>query len=114
MTNVLANIFGTSPVGPLEKHIEIAFRCAKRLRPFFAAAVAGDWDEAAEIREQIEALENEADDLKKKLRLHLPKSLFMPVPREDLMVFYFTQTRGGQTLREFIRLVFARLVGRGG
>ena len=42
MANVLANIFGASPVKPLEKHIGIAHRCAKKLGPFFAAAVAGD------------------------------------------------------------------------
>ena len=35
MANVLANIFGSSPVGPLEKHMDIAYRCAKKLRPFF-------------------------------------------------------------------------------
>jgi hypothetical protein len=38
MANVLANIFGASPVMPLEKHIEIAHRCARKLRPFFSAA----------------------------------------------------------------------------
>ena len=86
MANVLANIFGASPVMPLEKHIEIAHRCAKKLRPFFAAAISGDWEAAASTRSEIEALEHEADDLKKKIRLNLPKSLFMPVPREDLLV----------------------------
>jgi predicted phosphate transport protein (TIGR00153 family) len=108
MTNVLANIFGTSPVGPLEKHIDIAFRCAKKLRPFFAAAVAGDWDEAAEIREQIEALENEADDLKKKLRLHLPKSLFMPVPREDLLELLLVQDKIANRARDCSGIVLGR------
>ena len=85
MGNVLANIFGASPVMPLEKHIEIAHRCARKLRPFFSAAVSGDWEKAQEVRNEIEALEQEADDLKKKIRLNLPKSLFMPVPREDLL-----------------------------
>ena len=85
MANMLANIFGSSPVDPLEKHIEIAYNCAKQLRAFFAAAVRRDWDTASKIRDEIEALEHKADDLKKKIRLHLPKSLFMPVPRQDLL-----------------------------
>ena len=85
MTNVLANIFGKSPVVPLEKHIEVAFRCAKKLRPFMTAAVKGDWDRAIAYRDQIEDLEHKADDLKKEIRLNLPKSLFMPVPRQDLL-----------------------------
>ncbi len=33
-------VFGSSPVKPLEKHINVAFRCAKQLRGFFAAAIA--------------------------------------------------------------------------
>jgi predicted phosphate transport protein (TIGR00153 family) len=108
MTNVLANIFGSSPVRPLEKHIDIAFRCAKTLRPFFAAAVAGDWDKAAEIREQIEALENEADELKKQLRLHLPKSLFMPVPREDLLELLLVQDKIANRARDCSGIVLGR------
>ena len=85
MANVLANIFGASPVQPLERQIDIAYRCAKKLRPFFVAAASGDWDKAAAVRAEIESLEHKADDLKKEIRLHLPKSLFMPVPREDLL-----------------------------
>lgn len=93
MANMLANIFGSSPVQPLEKHIEVAFRCAKKLKPFFAAVVANDWDRALEIRAEIEALEHEADNLKKEIRLSMPKSLFMPVPREDLLELLLVQDK---------------------
>jgi predicted phosphate transport protein (TIGR00153 family) len=93
MTNVLSNIFGSSPVQPLEKHIGIAFRCAKQLNGFFGAVVAGDWAKASKFRDQIEALEHEADDLKKTIRLRLPKSLFMPVPREDLLELLLVQDK---------------------
>ncbi len=93
MANVLANIFGSSPVQPLEKHINIAYKCAKQLHGFFAASVAGDWETAAEYRDIIEKLEHEADDLKKEIRLHLPKSLFMPVPREDLLELLLVQDK---------------------
>ena len=93
MANMLANIFGASPVDPLEKHIGIAYNCAKQLRGFFAAAVAGDWDKALAARGEIERLEHEADDLKKEIRLHLPKSLFMPVPREDLLELLLVQDK---------------------
>jgi hypothetical protein len=108
MANVLANIFGASPVMPLEKHIEIAHRCAKKLQPFFAAAVSGNWDEAAEVRRAIEALEQEADDLKKKIRLNLPKSLFMPVPREDLLELLLVQDKIANRTRDVSGLVLGR------
>ena len=91
MTNVLSSIFGSSPVQPLEKHIDVAYRCARHLREFFAAATRGDWDAANEVRDTISELENEADNVKKEIRLHLPKSLFMPVPREDLLELLLVQ-----------------------
>lgn len=108
MANVLANIFGASPVMPLEKHIEIAHRCAKKLRPFFAAVVSGDWDTAAEVRAEIEALEHEADNLKKDIRLNLPKSLFMPVPREDLLELLLVQDKIANRTKDVSGVVLGR------
>jgi len=108
MANMLANIFGSSPVQPLEKHIEIAFRCAKQLRPFFAAATSGDWDTAASVRSEIESLEHEADNIKKEIRLHLPKSLFMPVPRQDLLELLLVQDKIANRSRDVSGIVLGR------
>ena len=108
MANVLANIFGSSPVQPLEKHIDLAYRCARQLREFFAAAIAGDWDGAAAARGEIENLEHQADDLKKEIRLHLPKSLFMPVPREDLLELLLVQDKIANRTKDVSGLVLGR------
>lgn len=108
MANMLANIFGSSPVDPLEKHIEIAYNCAKQLRPFFAAATAGDWAEAANVRKEIEELEHQADIVKKEIRLHLPKSLFMPVPREDLLELLLVQDKIANRAKDVSGLVLGR------
>ena len=105
---MLANIFGSSPVGPLEKHIEIAYRCAKQLEGFFAAAVAGDWEKAGQVREEIERLEGAADDLKKAIRLRLPKSLFMPVPREDLLELLLVQDKIANRTKDVSGIVLGR------
>ncbi len=108
MTNVLANIFGSSPVMPLENHIEVAHRCARRLRDLFEAAISGNWDKADEIKAEIDQLENEADDIKKQIRLHLPKSLFMPVPREDLLELLLVQDRIANLTRKVAGIVTRR------
>ncbi|MDJ0708776.1 MAG: TIGR00153 family protein [Woeseiaceae bacterium] len=108
MANMLANIFGSSPVDPLEKHIDIAYRCAKTLRPFFAAVIDGDETRMAECRSQIEALENEADDLKKDIRMHMPKSLFMPVPREDLLELLLVQDKIANRAKDASGVVMGR------
>lgn len=108
MANMLANIFGSSPVQPLEKHIDISYRCAKQLRAFFSAAVKGDWDGAVEARKEIVQLEHDADNLKKEIRLHLPKSLFMPVPREDLLELLLVQDKIANRTKDVSGIVMGR------
>jgi len=108
LANLLANIFGASPVQPLEKHVDIAYRCVKQLDGFFAAAVAGDWEKAAELREIVASLEHDADDLKKEIRMHLPKSLFMPVPREDLLELLLVQDMMANKAKDVSGLVLGR------
>lgn len=105
---MLANIFGSSPVQPLEKHVDIAYRCAKELNEFFAAVVGGDWDKATASRDAIATLEHDADDLKKEIRLHLPKSLFMPVPREDLLELLLVQDKMANRAKDVSGLVLGR------
>ena len=108
MANVLANIFGSSPVQPLEKHVNVAFRCTRRLSPFFKAAIAGDWETASSVRNEIYDLEHEADDIKKEIRLRLPKSLFMPVPREDLLELLLVQDKIANRSKDVSGLVLGR------
>ncbi|MDH3334045.1 MAG: TIGR00153 family protein [Gammaproteobacteria bacterium] len=108
MANMLANIFGSSPVRPLEKHIDVAFRCAKKLRPFVAAAIEKDHKRMAEVRGQIEALEHEADNMKKEIRLHMPKSLFMPVPREDLLELLLVQDKIANRTKDVSGVIMGR------
>jgi len=108
MANMLANIFGSSPVQPLERHIEISFRCAKKLRPLLEAVIANDWDKALEVRADIEALEHEADDVKKEIRLNMPKSLFMPVPREDLLELLLVQDKIANRTKDVSGVIIGR------
>jgi predicted phosphate transport protein (TIGR00153 family) len=108
MPNVLASMFGSSPVQPLEKHMDLAFRCAKKLRPFFDAVVAKDYKRMGEVRGQIEALEQEADNLKKEIRLNMPKSLFMPVPREDLLELLLVQDKIANRTRDVSGIIMGR------
>ena len=81
----MSGIFGSSPVSPLQKHMSKVFACASELIPLFNAVINEDWDEVAKRQQLISKLEQEADVLKKALRLNLPKGLFMPVSRQDLL-----------------------------
>lgn len=108
MANMFANIFGTSPVQPLERHCDIAYKCVRELKAFFAAVIEGDWERAGALRDKVEQYEQEADDLKKQIRLHLPKSLFMPVSREDILQLLLVQDRMANRARDVAGLVMVR------
>ena len=105
---MVANIFGASPVQPLERHIDLCHEAAAQLAPFFDAVLASDWTIAEEVRQGIDRLEHRADDLKKEIRLHLPKSLFMPVPRQDLLELLLVQDRIANRTRRIASTVMVR------
>ncbi|PWY55336.1 TIGR00153 family protein [Legionella qingyii] len=79
------NMFGPSPIRPIEQHMRKVHQCAKQLYPFFEAILKKDWTTANKIKEKIISLEKEADLIKRDLRLHLPTGLFLPVSRTDLL-----------------------------
>ncbi|MEO1593893.1 MAG: TIGR00153 family protein [Pseudomonadota bacterium] len=108
MANLLAGVFGKSPVMPLERHAELVHKCAKQLLSFFEAVTDRDWDRALEVRTDIERLENEADEVKKDIRMRLPKSLFMPVPREDLLELLLVQDRIANRAKTVSGIVIGR------
>lgn len=108
MANILANIFGASPVKPLEKHCDITYQCSKQLIGFFTAVIEGDWEKAAQVRQAIDELEHSADELKKEIRLHLPKSLFMPVPRQDLLELLLVQDKIANRSKDVSGLILGR------
>jgi predicted phosphate transport protein (TIGR00153 family) len=79
------SLFGQSPFKPLQEHMRIVVRCANEVPPLFEAVQAGDRDKVEELHDSIFKLENDADEIKNQLRAHLPKSMFMPVDRTDLL-----------------------------
>ena len=84
-SNPISNLFGKSPIKPLQEHMSLAVSCASQLEPFFDAVITNKWSKASKVFDQIVESENHADELKKQFRLNMPKSLFMPVSRTDLL-----------------------------
>lgn len=108
MANYLSGIFGSSPVAPLQEHMDIAYRCARQLIPLFEAVVNKDWVAVEDCRQSIRDLESEADKMKQEIRSNLPKSLFMPVPREDLLELLLVQDRVANRAKDVSGLVVGR------
>ncbi len=108
MGNYITKIFGASPVGPIQEHMDTCYQCAKELISFFEHVVNDDWDQVNASRTRLVELEHAADDLKKQLRSQLPKSLFMPVPRQDLLELLLVQDRIANRARDVSGLVIGR------
>ena len=104
----ISNMFGTSPVRPLQKHMESVQACITQLTPFFDAVMAKDWDEARKQQAEISRLENAADDLKRALRLNMPNSLFMPVSRRDLLEVLTMQDKIANKAKDIAGLITGR------
>lgn len=74
-----------SPFGPIQAHMLVSKASVKELINFLQSVINLDWNKATESRKIISDLENEADALKAETRSLLTKSLFLAVPREDIL-----------------------------
>ncbi len=81
----LLSLFGKSPFKPLQSHMEKVRECATRLSPLVSAVLGGDEETQKKLVDEICAMESEADKIKNDIRSHLPRSLFLPVDRRDLL-----------------------------
>ncbi len=104
----MSGIFGSSPVNPMQIHMSKVYACASELTPFFDAVIQQDWDTAAQIQQKISNLEKEADELKKALRLNLPKGLFMPVSRQDLLEVLLMQDKIANKSKDIAGVIIGR------
>jgi hypothetical protein len=82
---LMGNLFGRSPIRPMQRHIKAAVACARQILPLFEDMAAGRTDRLPAHRENIDKLEHEADAIKNEIRSHLPKRLFMAVERRDML-----------------------------
>lgn len=104
----LSNLFGRSPIKPLQEHMVLAVKAATELVGFFEAVTGNEWERAREIQQQVVEYEHQADDIKKQLRLHLPKSLFLPVPRTDLLELLAMQDRIPNRAKDIAGIIIGR------
>jgi predicted phosphate transport protein (TIGR00153 family) len=102
------DLFGRSPIKPLQHHIHEAHHCAKLLLQFFAAAFNDDWQAAERLQQDISQAEHKADKLKIELRLHLPKGLFLPVARTDVLELLDKQDKIANCAKDIAGLVLGR------
>lgn len=107
-TTPFLNMFGRSPIGPLEEHMAKVHSCVEELSPFFEAVFADDWKTVETLQQKISHLEHEADVMKKELRSHLPNTLFTSVSRGDLLALLRVQDRLANKAQDIAGVVMGR------
>ncbi len=78
-------ILGKSPFGAIQTHMDKVYETAEVLPSFFEALFSRNPESTRELRKKILQMEHEADLLKNDIRDNLPKSLFLPVDRRDIL-----------------------------
>jgi predicted phosphate transport protein (TIGR00153 family) len=84
-TSPLAGLLRKSPFKPIQEHMRTVYSCVVLLQPLFVALTEKNSEKVKEIASQIAELETAADKQKSVFRLNMPKTLFMPVDRRDLL-----------------------------
>ena len=106
--NTIMGLFAKSPIKPLQRHVVCVNECCSHLVNFFEVCSKGDWEKAGEIRAQISHLEKEADVLKREIRLKLPRGLFMPVDRTDMLELLTQQDKLANLAKDIAGRVYGR------
>ena len=110
MNNPISALFGPSPIRPIQKHMAKAQNCITLLGDFLEATYSKEWQKAEKIQETICKTENEADTLKREIRTHLPRSLWLPVARNDLLEMLQIQDRLANRARDIAGLMLGRKI----
>ncbi|WP_439240754.1 MULTISPECIES: TIGR00153 family protein [unclassified Lonepinella] len=106
--NNILGLFAHSPLKPLQQHSDKVTEACSLLIPFFEATFNNEWEQSEQIRLQISETERQADTLKREIRLKLPRGLFLPIDRTDLLELVTQQDK----LANYAKDIAGRMVGR--
>ncbi|SEQ29943.1 TIGR00153 family protein [Basfia succiniciproducens] len=106
--NNILGLFAHSPLKPLQRHSDKVTEACSLLVPFVEAVFQDDWVKAENIQAQISETEREADTLKREIRLKLPRGLFLPIDRTDLLELVTQQDK----LANYAKDIAGRMIGR--
>jgi len=85
LISAILGLFGRSPFAPLHTHMEKVSSCVYMLNDLFHAIQKKDYDLVEQVSKEICKLEHDADLAKNDIRNHLPKTLFLPIDRGNLL-----------------------------
>lgn len=108
MTNPIGALFGRSPIQPIEQHMGKSQECVVTLGELINACLSSDWNLAAAHADAIIEGEQDADEMKRDIQTHLPRSLFLPFARADLLELLRLQDQLANCSKSIARLLVTR------
>ena len=97
--------FGKSPFPPIQKHMRLAIQCAEQVPKLLESLFSRDEGNLKDLKYKVFDLESEADKVFDRLSSQLPKSMFMPVHRHDLLAVLRSQEDIANTARDIAGIV---------
>jgi predicted phosphate transport protein (TIGR00153 family) len=85
MRRTIFDLFAKSPFGPLQDHMRKVMECVSLIPDLYRALEEEDEINFERLVEEIKEAEHEADKIKNEIRGDLPKTVFTPVDRDDLL-----------------------------
>ena len=82
---LIAKLFGQSPFAPLQEHMQKVSECCDVVCDIAEAFKRNDEGQIRQLADKVSLKEHEADQIKNDIRLHLPKTTFLPVNRGDIL-----------------------------
>lgn len=106
--SIISKLFGKSPFEPLYHHMLKVKECVDLVRPLMDAFLVGNEERLNEIAERIFKAEHDSDLVKKEIRSNLPKGVFLPVHRGDILNFLREQDKIADSAEDLAVLVTLR------
>ncbi len=106
--NPLMQLFGQSPFKPMQEHFRVVLECANQVPPLLEAAQLGDQAGIKKSRDEIFRLESDADDIKNEVRSHLPRTIFLPVDRREVLMILDLQDSIADTAQDIAGMMIVR------
>jgi len=91
MKNPFTSLFAKSPFGPMHDHINKVNECINLLPQLLDNLKNKNYDELAKTAKLISQSERMADEVKNNIRENLPKSIFLPIDRKDILTVLHVQ-----------------------
>ena len=93
MRLLISSLFFKSPFENLQKHADKVKECAHLFKEAAICHIGQECKEYDLLTEKVSHLEYEADEIKRNIRNHLPKGIFMPVDKFQFLWYLREQDK---------------------